>query len=483
MQVRKFEAATIQEALDHVKRELGPEAIILQTKKNRKGFGLLSKGSVEITAAVSDRSLQKKQYVETRIAESNKEIVRKLPAERQANLLDKYMDRRVAKAAETVDSVEVGGRQKRITATRYVDIDNEASLDSDRNSQFAGSPVASPAASSVKVTDSARKSGFPAGAQPVVQSQDSNVNTQSSVLASNHASLEEEVRALREIVQTLRNSHDQQPASTASTRLWDSMTLDHPVLQEVFDRLVVNGVDRRYAYSMVKKIAFDIGTEKCKDPEVLIDSVANEMMDSIDVSSLSKIRPLKLALVGPTGVGKTATVAKLAGEAKIKGTSKIGLINLDTDKVYAFEQLGTYAKVLNLPFRSASSLEDLKAAMSDFESMDLVIVDTPGRPQKDPAALYELQGILNGIPNLMVDLVLSVVTRDSELHDAVQRYSIFHPQGLIFSKLDETKLYGSIYNVAQKSNLPLHYFTTGQKIPHDIEEATAERVTSLILHL
>src|SRR3954465_11121321 len=93
MQVKKFEAPTMQEALEHVKRELGPEAIILQTKNNKRGFGLLSKSSVEITAAVSDRSIQKKQLIESRLPEANKIAMKNLSAHRQADLIEKYMDR------------------------------------------------------------------------------------------------------------------------------------------------------------------------------------------------------------------------------------------------------------------------------------------------------------------------------------------------------------------------------------------------------
>ncbi|MCM2324689.1 MAG: hypothetical protein NDJ90_15630, partial [Oligoflexia bacterium] len=129
MQVKKFEAPTIQEALDTIKRELGPEAVILQTKKHKRGFGLMSKESVEVTAAVSDRSMQKKAFTETRLPQPNRDAARKLPADRQADLYDRYLDKHLERAGVTKDRVEVSGRrggdasaQKRLTATRYIDI-------------------------------------------------------------------------------------------------------------------------------------------------------------------------------------------------------------------------------------------------------------------------------------------------------------------------------------------------------------------------
>src|SRR4051812_32100315 len=114
MQVKKFEAPTIQEALEVIKRELGPEAIILQTKKLKKGFGLMNRESVEVTAAVSERSIQKKSFAETRLRPGDKEQVSRLAADRQGDIYDKFYDKKAPKADTS----------KRLTATRYADIDD-----------------------------------------------------------------------------------------------------------------------------------------------------------------------------------------------------------------------------------------------------------------------------------------------------------------------------------------------------------------------
>ena len=93
MQIKKYEAQSIQEALEHIKRDLGPEAIILQTKQNKKGFGLLSKGSVEVTAAISEKALHKKSYVEQRLPQGTRETIQKLPADQQSSLYDQYLEK------------------------------------------------------------------------------------------------------------------------------------------------------------------------------------------------------------------------------------------------------------------------------------------------------------------------------------------------------------------------------------------------------
>jgi flagellar biosynthesis protein FlhF len=466
MQVKKFEAPTLQEALDNVKRELGPEAIILQTKKNKRGFGLMNQPSVEVTAAVSDRSSQKKQYVENRLPEPNREALKKLTAAKQADFLDKYTDgkgRTFARGSSGTSSAGAATpvpNTKKLTATRYIDIDEDQ--------------IPPPSATKARPAPTGAVAGQLAANAPI----------------GNSMTVEEEVRHLKRMIEELKNSQDDGQSGSGAQLLVSQSRLSTPALQEAFEQLIVNGVDKRYAYALVKRAAFELGDEHARNPEMVLDLVATEMMRSTEVSSpLAGIEPqsgngpVVLALVGPTGVGKTTTVAKLASEAILRRNLKVGLVNLDGYKVAAFDQLGTYAKILNVPFRSAGSTEDLQAAIRDFRGLDLILVDTTGRSQKDPAALHEMQGLLGSVPGVRTQIVLSVSTRDTELYDMVNRFSIFRPEGLIMSKLDEGSIYGAIYNISQKAKLPLLYFTTGQRVPEDIEEATCERVAALILDL
>lgn len=271
----------------------------------------------------------------------------------------------------------------------------------------------------------------------------------------------------------------------------EKAVISRPEYQDAFEQLLVNGVDKRFAFYLVKKACFELGQDPAITAEKILDQIAAEIMSGTHVlSPLSGIEakkpddaPAVLALVGPTGVGKTTTVAKIASDAILRRGLKVGLINLDNYKVAAFDQLGTYARILNVPFRSVGSMDDLKVALQDFQALDLVLVDTTGRSQRDPDSLKGMQEFLRSIPGIRSQLVLSATTRDSELYDISSRFSIFRPQGVIISKLDEATSYGCIYNVSQKAKLPLLYFTTGQRVPEDIEEATPERVAALILDL
>jgi flagellar biosynthesis protein FlhF len=503
MQVKKFEAPTIQEALDTIKRELGPEAIILQTKKNKRGFGLLSKDSVEVTAAVSERSLQKKDFAEKRLPPATKEAVKKMPADRQAEFLNKYTEKATPRSAPKQATHHAAGSyagNSRMSA----------------GAETAGAPIDALLRSSAKSQDRVEVSARTQKQAPASSTGnrltatryidiDGHEVEERIASAAPKMTMEEEVRLLKRMIEELKTSQDTAvPGGSGAQALLNpsaqqngSGALGTSALQDAYEQLVLNGIDKRYAWNLLKQVAFELGDERAKSPDDVLDQLAMEIMQSTEIEApLSEATarientearttggPVILALVGPTGVGKTTTVAKMASEALLRRNLKVGLINLDSYKVAAFDQLGTYAKILNVPFRSCATVDDLRAAIQDFQSLDLVIVDTTGRSQRDPEQLREMQTMLSQIPQLRTQLVLSVTTRDAELYDMANRFSMFRPQGIIVSKLDEATIYGSIYNVSQKVKLPLLYFTTGQRVPEDIEEATPERVAALILDL
>ena len=505
MQVKKFEAPTIQEALETIKRELGPEAIILHTKKNRKGFGLLGNGSVEVTAAVSERALQKKGISEKKLPPEAKEKLRNLPADRQAEVYDKQLERMLARqAATTRDEVSLGASRPSVSqaaaraAAQAQDAGRRAAaMQSAARAAVGGgiSPEAKAAESRVTRTpyididaDTRPMAGQAAGVRAAVTG--GRPAARGAVAGS--MPLEEEVQHLKRMLVELKEAQDSSPQAGARVGLMDNGFT--PAAEEVFDQLVMGGMERKFALQLIRKAVFELGEERANSEELVVDQVAAEVMEATKVKSIlgdlepraktgRQGPPAVIALVGPTGVGKTTTIAKLASEAILRRNLKVGLVNLDSYKVAAFDQLATYAKILNVPFRSAQSADDVQSALGDFKGLDLVIIDTTGRSQRDPGSLKEMQELLAAIPGIRTELVVSATTRDAELYDIANRFSIFRPEGLIVSKLDEATVYGAIYNVCQRSKLPLIAFTTGQRVPEDIEEASRERVAALVLEL
>lgn len=442
MQVKKYEAPTIQEALDHIKRDLGPEAIILQTKSNKKRFGLLSKPSVEVTVAVSERALGKKKSVEKKLTPALREAYQKLPATQQAKVHEKID----ASAGSVRDRVQLKSQNTR----KYAEI-----LDEGARAPMPGAAVA--------------------GTVPRVRED----------FAGN-------AESLRRIVEETRKPQSAELLdSSGAQALLKTQSLATPALQEAFEFLLIAGVDKKIAFALLQKASFSLGEAASRDADQVMDQIAQELIDHTEVAPLLENTrknetgrdPMLLALVGPTGVGKTTTLAKIASLAQIKQALKVGLINFDSYKVAAFDQLATYAQILQVPFRSVANADELKIAISDLQSMDLILIDTTGRSQKDQESLREMATALDTIPGVRRELVLSATTRDTELHDMGKRFGIFRPEGLIFSKLDEAMTCGAILNLTHKLKLPLIAFTTGQRVPEDIEDATAERLTALILDL
>jgi flagellar biosynthesis protein FlhF len=467
MQVKKFEAPTIAEALKLVKAELGPEAIILSTKNNKKGFGLLSKESVEVTAAISERAYAKKVVTEKLLKdEEQKKKIASLPASVQSKIYNNYTSYLEKRYQERNQE-----RHK-----KYADIKDELEENHEPNLKVNQTKV--------NESDSKNLKNDRALDVDVLDVDTRSANQLSSVSFAELDKIKEELKQVKVLLSEVNLNKAQEE---------NVLLLDH------FQNLLRNGIEKKYASELIKLVTFNLSKEEIENDDAVFEALACEMIQNIKTEDpldkiLEKINkrkasldknshPSVLALVGPTGVGKTTTLAKIASIAIIQKNLKVGLINIDDYKVGAQDQLATFAKILNVPFRHVTKLQDYERALAEFKPLDLILVDTSGRSQKDTENLKSMKELLDLSSDVTTALVLSTVTRDSELNDIVNRFKIFNPKGLIFSKLDESSTYGCIYNLAKRTNLPLYYFTNGQRVPEDIEIANSEKCVALILDI
>ncbi|HOB19101.1 MAG TPA: flagellar biosynthesis protein FlhF [Candidatus Atribacteria bacterium] len=187
------------------------------------------------------------------------------------------------------------------------------------------------------------------------------------------------------------------------------------------------------------------------------------------------------ALIGPTGVGKTTTIAKIAAQEKLYNKKSVGLITLDTYRIGAVEQLRTYAGILNIPLEIVYTKADLINALEKLGHCDLIMIDSTGRSSLNRDQLLETRDLLDVVEDKRNILAVSAATRKNDLKAIVQNYEAIGFDSIILTKMDETQYYGNIINISKYSDKPICYITTGQVVPDDIREVTREDLLDYIL--
>lgn len=189
-----------------------------------------------------------------------------------------------------------------------------------------------------------------------------------------------------------------------------------------------------------------------------------------------------IVFIGPTGVGKTTTLAKMAAQFIFEEQKKVAFVTADTYRIAAVDQVKTYADILNANLKIVYSSEDMKVALTTFADKDYVFIDTAGRSQYNSVHISELKNLLETFSDIELYLVISATTASNEAIKIVENFSVCNPKNLIFTKTDETSNIGVIFNVAYRfPNISLAYITNGQAVPDDIEEANATKMVDSLV--
>jgi len=194
-------------------------------------------------------------------------------------------------------------------------------------------------------------------------------------------------------------------------------------------------------------------------------------------------KPHVFVLVGPTGVGKTTTIAKLAAHFAMQKRLPIAIITTDTFRIGAVGQLRTYSELMRAPLDVAYTPDDMSQLVARHQDKALILVDTPGRSPADKEQLAILESFVATVENLHLYVALAASTPLVDARRIIDRFSIRPPQGVVLTKIDETSYFGPAWALLAESRLPLAYFTTGQRVPEDIEVATNEELLARLLLL
>ena len=191
-------------------------------------------------------------------------------------------------------------------------------------------------------------------------------------------------------------------------------------------------------------------------------------------------KPRVIALIGPTGVGKTTNLVKLASQYSLLHQLKVALLTADTYRIGAVEQLRIYRDIIDIPFEAVNSPEDLKEALKRHADRDLIFFDTAGRSPQNKKQLQELRAFLEAAEPSEVHLVISATTKNEDLLPIVGKFGLVPINRFLLTKLDETRSHGLILNLASNFSIPISYLSNGQNVPNDIEIATPERLAELV---
>ena len=243
----------------------------------------------------------------------------------------------------------------------------------------------------------------------------------------------------------------------------------------LYKRLIDSEVLPDTASKLIKTLESGVGAPPDGEAEAkMLELLRNQFPVSGPIKC-KKRGPMVVAFAGPTGSGKTTTLAKLAAHCCLSKNKRVSLITADTYRIAAIDQIRTFADIVKVELQVVFSPEEVPAALGACVNDDLVFVDTAGRSQRDAAHMEELKIMLGAIHPDEVHLVMSATTKDSDLLETVKRYREVGANRLIFTKLDETAHVGNIFNVVAASAMPVSFFAFGQSVPDDIELAQSAR--------
>lgn len=486
MQVKKFEARSMKEALEMVKTQLGPDAIILSARDNQKRFGLVGQGSFEITAAVSEETLSKKKFAESRLRDEDREKLSRSSARIQKQVINQMVTKYTNEQEEK--------KERPITRTRYIEIDdheNQEHAAAERiktAAQRAWSAFQSEAdlaaakrPAQIKQTYSAQQ--VRTQAQPQAQAQ---TQVQPAPAIRNQIEDPSQVRALKGEIEQLKQviaqfqkvpqtmSNGQYPGSVYGLQYECSPT---------FEKLVNAGISEEFAANLLLDAQEQMPPLKLKNKALVEAFAAKRILDET-ITAGPKNRSQIQCFVGPAGSGKTSTLVKMASHLVVKENKKVAIITTDNMKVGSVDQMRIYAHILNVPFAVVRNKMDWPKVMAQLSDYDHVLVDFSGVGLKTMEEISMIRQLLP--PDALapqVHLVLSSLAKDSDLTEVGKRYQVTGFQDVIFTSIDESNQHGSIYNFMKRYSVPLHSFGLGTRVPEDFEMASKERLLDLIFKI
>ncbi|EYE88809.1 flagellar biosynthesis regulator FlhF [Fervidicella metallireducens AeB] len=282
---------------------------------------------------------------------------------------------------------------------------------------------------------------------------------------NNEKDVYKEIDELKSMIQSIVEKKDNVSVKKESKNKFKQKLIENDILEEIVDDLL-NVVREKYKDKRLNASIYEKEIYKALEEIIKVDE---------------KVEGRIQVFVGPTGVGKTTTIAKLASHYTLYQNKKVGLVTIDTYRIGAVEQLKTYAEILGVPFGVILTSKDIPEVMEKMKDCDIILVDTMGRNSKNTMQISEIRKFIEELRADKTYLVVSMTTKQKDLASIIDNYKIVNYNSMILTKVDETDVCGSILTCIKKGNVPVSYLTFGQNVPEDIETAKKDKLARLIL--
>ena len=472
MRIEKYHAEDMQEAFRLIKADLGSDAVVIQTRKVRLGvFGWFRKPVYEVIAAVDEDAVRPPKLAAAVAAGVARAGVRG-PG--------------VGSRESGVRGPESGVRGAGLGAPGSV-----APKPARAQTAYAAAPGGAPStafqAASPTDTNGASSRPFrtpdlglrtsdlgPRTPDPGLRTPDPDAPVK---LESSDVALLREMKSNMSELKTAMNRLSKQTQ-------FGNIANFSPVLVDVYQRLVDQELAEDLAQDIILKVNGELGNNGVTNYELVREYVRRHIQGLIEVTGPPRLMTGKtksIFLVGPTGVGKTTTLAKLAANYSLVEHKRVALVTVDTFRIAAIPQLRTYADIIGVPLEVVYTAEDLADVLGRFGDRELVLIDTPGGSPRNTKQLEVLKEYLDSVETKDVYLTVSSPTKYRDMVDIYNRFSMCRIDGLLFTKIDETDRYGPLVNLLNETRARLTYLTTGQNVPQDIELADSVKMAELLL--
>ena len=467
MTIRKYTGKTKDEAIAAARAELGEQVVILNAKEVPAGgiFGVFKKSTYEVTAAIEEeavalRGTSQTTSGRTSVVQESAPVKVKIPAA-------------VQQPAPPRQPVATGTSTFSAVADEPIDLFGNGKKTDPEDLRSAFQEIGE----LIKNTEN------------VPQSTYTRPEKKSNVIKSDQIESIDEAESHLISLATTRPStpkkeeepEDQvtDPSLKEHAKTLSGAGANMSFVKVLYNTLLDHEVEEIYINQLLEDMGKILSSGNSID--YLLSSVYQKMVLKLGqphVITLSEERrPKVVFFIGPTGVGKTTTIAKLASKYKVERGKKVALLTADTYRIAAAEQLNVYAKILETPFTICYSPDDINTCVSENADADLILVDTVGFSHKNEKQKADLEKMINSLDDKYdkdIYLVLSATTKFKDLRDIVDTYRSFTDFRLLFTKLDETLAYGNILNMRMYSGAELSYVTDGQNVPDDIKVLDAQ---------